>query len=101
MFRLACLLLLLTIVVHERFWYRLNYLLFCQNFGKLFITCAKILLIFIKLHSEIFDYWVQTSNLPILEFKNVIVKTHLDYPTKTTNSCLLFFINITYQNFQN
>ncbi len=45
----------LHIVIHEQFHHKLNYFLFCQYFEKLFITCAQILIIIIKLNSEILD----------------------------------------------
>jgi hypothetical protein len=63
------------------------------------ITCVEILIIFIKLKIEIFNYWVWTSDLSIFELKNVTIETHLDLncPTQTIESCLLFCINITCQ----
>jgi hypothetical protein len=48
--------------------HKLNYFLFCWNFEKLFITCAKIIIIIIKLNSKIYNYWIWTLDLSILEF---------------------------------
>ncbi len=42
-------------IVHEQFRHKLSYFLFCQIFEILFITSAEILIIIIKLNSEIFD----------------------------------------------
>jgi hypothetical protein len=42
-------------IVHEQYWHKLTFFLFCQTFEKLFITCPKILIIIIKLNSKVFD----------------------------------------------
>ncbi len=41
----VCIALLLTATIEPlSFWHKLNYFSFCQNFEKLFIICAKILI---------------------------------------------------------
>jgi len=57
-------------------------------------TCAKILIIIIKLKSEVFQLLGLNFRLPFLEVKNVTVQTDLDRLTKTAKSCLFFYINI-------
>jgi hypothetical protein len=54
------------IVVHKRFWHKLNYFLFFWIFEKLFIIiCAEISIIIIKLNSEaLFTVQFEPQNMP-------------------------------------
>ncbi len=44
-----------TIIIREQIQHKLNYFLFCQNFEKIFTTCAQILTITIKSNFKIFS----------------------------------------------
>ncbi len=60
------------------------------KFWKIKITtCAKILIIIIKLKFEVFWLLGLNSRLPFLEVKTVTVQTDLDRLKKATKSCLL------------
>jgi hypothetical protein len=42
-------------VVHKQFWHKLNYFFFLNFWKNIYIICAEISIIIIKLNSEVFD----------------------------------------------
>jgi hypothetical protein len=79
------------IVVHEQFQYKLNYFLFCWKFEIIIIIiCAEILIIIIKSNSEILFSGVCTSDLPLLELKNLTSLDTLKLTIQIFNLILFF-----------
>jgi hypothetical protein len=53
------------IVVHKRFWHKFYFIIFFWIFKKLFIICAEISIIIIKLNSEVvFTVQFEPQNMP-------------------------------------
>jgi hypothetical protein len=65
--------------VHEWFWHKLNYFLFCQIFEKIIITCAEIFIIIIKLR-----ICLDTLKLSHKHNKNVFIIIYKHYLQKNS-----------------
>jgi hypothetical protein len=80
--------------------HKLNYFLFFQHFVKVFIAFAKFLIMIIKSNSKVFqllglNFKLATSKKEECDNLDTLRLSHKDKKT-----CLLFYINITYQFFQ-
>jgi hypothetical protein len=77
------------------FWHKLNYFSFCGTFKKLLTICAKILI------KSKFQLWGLNHKPLGIATSNWASLNTLDYSITLTRACLLLYVTITCQKFQN